>query len=45
MCLAILAFALTAQSQKKTSATSHAKDTDTQTTPKNKLDKAEEDVD
>lgn len=45
ICLAMLAFALTAQSQKKTSAISHTKDTDTQIAPKNKLDKAEEDVD
>ena len=45
ICLFILAFALTSQSQRKTSATSHTKDTAKQTTPKNKLDKAEEDVD
>jgi hypothetical protein len=45
ICLFILAFALTSQSQKRTPATAHARDTATQTTHKNQLDKAGEDVD
>jgi hypothetical protein len=45
ICLFILAFALMAQSQRKTSSTSHTKDTTTQTAHKNKIDKAGEDVD
>lgn len=45
ICLFVLACTPAAQAQKKNLSTSHARDTATHTTPKNKLDKAEEDVD